>query len=178
MIFILVKEVLANHLKYGYSDHVFKFISKFHKEFNLDNSIIDVGCGHFRNLKLFSQAGFKKLYGLDKNIYEDYSDVPVSFKIWDIEKGIPFNDKSFDIVLCNFVLMFIEPRKQKFVVDELMRVTKRFLVIETNPLKKGTKNTFYKDYNFKDIVNWIESNEKFELVQVRKYQEKLIAKRR
>ncbi len=169
---------MANHLKDGYSSHVFKFISKFYKDLNLDNSILDVGCGHYRNLKLFHETGFEKLYGLDKNIYEDYLDLKVNFKQCNIENGIPFDDKSFDIVLCNFVLMFIEPMKQKFVVDELIRVTKRFLIIETNQLKKSTKNTFYKEYSFEDIVNWIDETQEFELLQVRKYKEKLIAKRR
>jgi hypothetical protein len=48
---ILVKEVMSNHLKNGYSNHIFKFISKFYEELDLKNSILDVGCGHYRNLK-------------------------------------------------------------------------------------------------------------------------------
>ena len=44
----------------------------------------------------------------------------------DIEQGIPLSDKQFDIVLCNYVLMFIEPSKINKVVDDLMRVTRDF----------------------------------------------------
>ncbi|MCY6485890.1 class I SAM-dependent methyltransferase [Clostridium aestuarii] len=178
MVNILVEEIMSNHLKDGYSNHLFKFISRFYEELDLKNSILDIGCGHYRNLKLFYEFGFKKLYGIDKNTYEDYLEVPVNFKQWDIENGVLYSDKNFDIVLCNFVLMFIEPEKQKFVVNELMRVTKKFLIIETNPLNKSTKNTFYKEYSFKDIVRWIEESKEFEFVQVRKYKEKLIVKRK
>ena len=56
--------LINNHLKDGYSDYNLLFLKKYHKELNLTNKILDVGCGHFRNLFLFYQIGFKNLYEL------------------------------------------------------------------------------------------------------------------
>lgn len=142
--------------------------------------VLDVGAGHLRNLKLFDELGFKNLYALDLETTDNPLKVSLKdFKLQDIEKGLPYKDKEFDILLCNYVLMFINPKNIDFVVSELMRVTKGFLIIETNPQKyKDCHHTFFKDYDFDHIAKQIEKNIDFELLQVRKSHEKITAKRK
>ncbi len=155
------------------------FIKNYINELTTGMEIVDIGAGHLRNLKLFQELGFENLYALDK----DYTDNPLNVDLkkfinHDIEQGIPLSDKQFDIVLCNYVLMFIEPSKINKVVDDLMRVTRGFLIIETNQQKyKNCKTTHFKKYNFIKIAKQIENNPDFKLLQVRKYYEKLTARR-
>ncbi len=155
------------------------FIKNYIDELNVNMKVADIGAGHFRNLKLFQELGFENLYALDK----DDTDNPLNVNLkqfikHDIERGIPLNDKQFDLVLCNYVLMFIDPSKTNEVLDNLMRITRGFLIIETYPKKhKNYKITHYKEYNFTRIAKQIEDNPDFELLQVRKYYEKLTARR-
>lgn len=168
---------INNHLREGYSNFNLMFIKKHYKELSLKDKIIDVGAGHFRNLKLFQELGFKNLSAIDKNIPEPKFDIKVNFILQDIQKGLPYIDKEFEVVLCNFVLMFIDADKQKFVVQELLRVSKKFLIIETYKLSKNTKETEYKEYDFENICEWIKENKEFEILEKKKYYQKLLVRR-
>lgn len=176
---LIKRKMQINHLRNHYSEYVFLFIKKHINEINLDMKICDVGAGHLRNLKLFEELGFNNLYAVDRENTDNPLEVNLKkFILQDIEKKIPLGDKEFDIVLCNFVLMFVNPSKINQVMDDLLRITNKFLIIETNKQKyKKCKTTHFKDYSFKDIVNQIEKNPDFELIQVRKHYEKLIARR-
>lgn len=90
---------INNHLRNGYSDFNLLFLKRYYSELDLKNKILDVGTGHFRNLKLFNELGFKELYGIDKNVPESKFELNVKFKLADIENGLPYQDKEFDIVL-------------------------------------------------------------------------------
>lgn len=168
------------HLRNKYSDYVFLFLKRYIDELNIKNKIMDIGAGHFRNLNLFYKLGFNELYALDKEPTDNPLRVQLKeFKLWDIENGIPYKNQDFEIVLCNYVLMFVDPLKLSPIINELMRISKKFLIIETNPQKyKNCKTTHFKTYSFKTIVNEIEKNTEFELLQVRKYYEKILAKRK
>lgn len=168
---------INNHLRDGYSKFNLLFLKRYIQELNKKSKILDVGTGHYRNLKLFNEIGFNNLFAIDKNIPDPIHKIDVDLKIKNIENGLPYDTQKFDVVLCNFVLMFIDPLKINFVLDELMRVTNKFLVIETMPMMKGTKETEYKDYNFNEICKYIASNEDFEILQKRNYYEKLLIRR-
>ena len=166
------------HLRNHYSDLVFQFVKENTDELFTGMSILDVGTGHMRNLKLFEMLGFKELYALDL----DPTDNPLAVKYKsfiqrDILQGLPFKDRAFDIVLCNYVLMFIDPKNMEFVVSELCRVAKDYLLIETSRRKDfNTKTSNYKNYRFEDIVALIPPG--FEVVKLRCYYEKLIVRRK
>lgn len=83
--------------------------------FEKGDKIIDVGCGKGRNLVFFLQQGYN-VYGIDKN-EESINELkqmskrlapklPTDhFLVGNIEQ-LPFEEKSFDWVLCNAVLHF------------------------------------------------------------------------
>lgn len=173
--------LISNHLKKGYSDYNLFFLKHYYQELNLNNKILDVGCGHYRNLYLFYKIGFKNLYGIDRAVPNpniNNKKFKVNFIQKDIMQGLPYKEKLFDIVLCNYVLMFISPDKLYYVLQELLRVTKVILVIETQSQFYEAKNTEIRHYDFKNIVGFIESTEEFEIIHKRIYKEKLILRRK
>lgn len=171
---------INNHLHNHYSDYNLLFLKRYLSELNINNKILDVGTGHFRNLRLFYELGFNELYGIDKNIpdpiFKD-KNFKINFILRNIEQGLPYKDKEFDIVLCNYVLMFINPSKLNFVLDEIMRVCNKFVVIETNKSKTKALHTEFKDYSFKSISDYIENNKDFKLLDKKCYYEKLFLRR-
>lgn len=177
---LYISKLINNHLRDGYSDYNLLFLKKYIDELKVTDKILDVGCGHYRNLYLFYNIGFKNLYGIDKML-PDPSEKPKRFKVdfihTDIMLGLPYKSEHFEIVVCNFVLMFITPEWLPYVIEDILRVTKNFCIIETqNQFKKGNKSHI-KDYNFKDIVKIIEANDEFEVVDKKIYKEKLMIRR-
>lgn len=172
--------LINNHLRNGYSDYNLLFLKKYFDQVNLSDKILDVGCGHYRNLYLFYQLGFKNLYGIDRLI-PDPSEKPKQFKVAftqkDITEGLPYSDREFEIVLCNFVLMFVPINSLTNVLGEILRVTKGFCIVETQkPFYEANKGQFER-YDFKSIIEYIENNNEFEILDKKIYREKLIIRR-
>ena len=82
------------------------------------------------------------------------------------------------VVLCNYVLMFIAPKCLNFVLGELFRVSKEFLLIETFKYPDKAKRTDVKDYDFKDIVSFFENRNDVEILDKKIYYEKLLIRRK
>lgn len=87
--------------------------------------VLDLGCGYGWYTDFFSSAGVEAVGcdGSEKMIElakEKYSDC--RFECIDIEKTLPYDNDSFDLVFCNQVLMDIENFEQLF--KEAFRITK------------------------------------------------------
>ena len=73
--------------------------------------VLDLGCGYGGYTEMFRKSGNRatgcdgseKMIEIAKEKYPD-----CNFLIADIEKKLPFADKSFDLILCNQVLMDIK----------------------------------------------------------------------
>ena len=83
--------------------------------------ILDIGCGLERG-KYKSQTPNDKVIGLD---IEKLPGVDV---VADIEKGLPFSDNEFDVVVCNYVLEQI--KNFFFVMQEIHRILKPHGVVK------------------------------------------------
>lgn len=88
-------------------------------------NVLDLGCGYGYYSDFFARAGAnpKGIDGTEKMIEiarERYPDL--DFSVADIEKPLPFENESFDIVFSNQVLMDIE--NVDFVFSECNRVLK------------------------------------------------------
>lgn len=95
------------------------------------DSVLDVGCGEGFTLEKFKNRGIgKKLVGIDfldtaikiGKKERPYLDLRIG-NIYDI----PFEDKSFDLVVCSEVLEHVDdPQK---ALSELERVTKKYVLL-------------------------------------------------
>lgn len=102
-------------------------------------SILEVGCGFGRNLKIIKEGGFNcKLIGMDisksmlKKAQEYLKDNSAELICADATK-IPFGDKCFDITFTYGCLMHVPPGEIKNVLQELIRVTMGYIInIEEN----------------------------------------------
>lgn len=94
-----------------------------------DQSILDAGCGHGRNLKWFYNNKFK-LFGIDidaefiANAKRAYPNSASNFTVGALDK-MPYNANSFDHILCCAVLHFAQDEKHfTAMFTELVRVLK------------------------------------------------------
>ncbi len=171
-----------NHLKKYYSEYNLFFTKKFKKEININQKILDVGCGHMRNSYFLHELGFKNIYAIDWQIPKpnfDLQNTSINFTQHNIIYEFPFESHSFDIVFCNYVLMFIKDEHLTSTLDSLSRVTKKFLLIEVYDLERNLKTqneTDFTKYNFYDIVSFFESHDEFDIVH-KKFDGKIILRR-
>ncbi|MBI2108814.1 MAG: class I SAM-dependent methyltransferase [Parcubacteria group bacterium] len=108
------------------------------KYFKSGYSMLDVGCGagHYLNSydrqlkgKKYTYVGIdasKRYVDIAKKVYAERGNV--SFRVGSIYK-LPFKNKSFDIVVCNNVLLHLPEIKQ--AIKELNRVAKKVVIIRT-----------------------------------------------
>lgn len=80
-------------------------------------TIIDIGCGNGRNSAFMFKCGAAGVASVD--MVNDYGD-----KIVLGHDKFPYQDNTFDIVLMNYILMFLSPEEREQVYSEVMRTAK------------------------------------------------------
>ncbi len=118
------------------------------KKFPRLKSLLEVGCGCGPNLKNISiKFPQVNLAGIDINKYaifkaREHLTYPENFQkdatlVIAPSYQIPFNDKTFDIILTDAVLMYLSINKVKQTIEEFKRVAKKGLIlIELNGKSK------------------------------------------
>jgi SAM-dependent methyltransferase len=145
-------------------------------DLNKNMSVLDVGCGHGRHLNLFYNLGFRNLTGVDivKRSYLNKKYKYIKFDIREDFSNESLLQKEYDIVLCNFVLMFISPNQQIKVIDKLLKTTNKYLLIETREI--GGKYS-YSCY-IQNFYYYIKTKREFEIIYYNKNKERLTVKRK
>lgn len=142
------------------------------KELYPFDSVMEIGCGVANNLLLFKKEFPKiKVAGLDKNkpkIDKAKSVLKADFKVG-MADSLPFEDKSFDIVLTDQTLIYVPPETIEKVKSEMLRVARKAIVMvefhsgELTELGYTAFNHWARNYKklFKDyeveltkITNW------------------------
>jgi SAM-dependent methyltransferase len=98
-------------------------------------SILEVGCGFGRNLKIIDEEGlcFKYIIGVDisKSMLEKankyLNNMGIGLICADASK-LPFANKCFDMIFTYGCLMHVPPSEIKFVLQELIRITKNYII--------------------------------------------------
>ena len=107
--------------------------SQLNKEFvgNLkkDIKILEVGCNRGIQLQILKSQGFKYLWGVEINekalsIVKENKDFNI---VQAMAQNIPFKDDFFDLVFTNRVLIHIPPNDLPRVIDEIYRVSKKYV---------------------------------------------------
>jgi len=139
-------------------------------------SVLDVGCGHGRHLNLFYNLGFRNLTGIDI-VKRSYLSKKYKYFKLDVReeftKEILLQEK-YDIVLCNFVLMFIEPEYQIKVIDQLLELTNKYLLIETREIGGNYSFSCY----IQNFYYYMQTRKEFEIIYHNKNKERLTVKRK
>lgn len=125
-----------------------------HYSINLkDKKILDFGCGSGASSVILGKLGAEKVVGVDVNEEllsiaklrsRDYGfDDKIEFKLLSKTEKLPFEDKVFEIVVCNGVIEHIYPRERRNWIKECWRVLApegNLMVLET-PNKWWPKDT-------------------------------------
>lgn len=145
-------------------------------DLNKNMSILDVGCGHGRHLNLFYNLGFRKLTGIDivnrSNLSRRYN--YLKFDIREEFAREPLLQEKYDIVLCNFVLMFISPAQQMKVIAQLLEVTNKYLLLETREIGGNYSYPCY----MQNFYYYMQTKKEFEIIYYNKNKERLTIKRK
>jgi pseudaminic acid biosynthesis-associated methylase len=94
-----------------------------------DVSILEVGCNRANQLQILQQQGFTNLWGIEINKRAlQLAKLNTGFNL--VEGSgfdIPFKDKFFDIVFTSGVLIHISPDDLPKIIDEMYRVSRRYI---------------------------------------------------
>jgi ubiquinone/menaquinone biosynthesis C-methylase UbiE len=97
--------------------------------------VLDVGCGNGRN----SEFMIKKGHGvMSLDMAGDYGHPMVLGK-----DKLPTGNNSVDIILCNYMMMFLNQKERNQLIQEIKRVSKDgcIIILELYPAKDSYANT-------------------------------------
>lgn len=99
-------------------------------------SVVDIGCGNGRNSRFLKNQGSKYVYSLD--MANDYGDKIILGK-----EEFSIQPNSIDIVLANYVFMFLNKKERQQVIAQIKKIAKKGckIIIELYP----AKDSFAKD---------------------------------
>ena len=102
------------------------------KEIEFD-SVMEIGCNAAPNLQRIKKE-FKgvKLAGCDINeqsIVSARKVLPEAILATNEASKLPFGDKSYDLIICDAILIYINPREIRKVRDEMLRVARKAIVM-------------------------------------------------
>jgi len=92
-------------------------------------SVLDIGCGNGRNSEFMKNKGHK-VVSLD--MVNDYGVKTILG-----EDTLPVENNSVDIILCNYLMMFLSPKERNQLIKEIKRVAGRdcIIMLELYPAK-------------------------------------------
>lgn len=127
------------------------------------DSILEIGCGTGKNTSFLVHIGTKVhavdfSQGMIEKAREKVGPENVRFSMMDITQKWEFEDRSFDLIVCNLVLEHIEDLS--FVFSEASRTLKeqgRFFIHELHPFKQyeGKKARFYGEKGATEIQAFV-----------------------
>ena len=116
------------------------YLRKNSKLFPENGEVLDIGCGNGRNSKYMMELGYKV----------DPIDMADDFGIKCVLGEDPLPDKKYDILMANYILMFLDNDTRLKVMEEMNARAKEgsILMIEMYPAKDGY------EYNFDNMVEY------------------------
>lgn len=94
-----------------------------------DLRILEFGCNRGNQLKILHKEGFTNLWGFDINKQAvEMAKKDVTLNIFECSGfDTPFKDNSFDLVFTSGVLIHIAPENLSKIMNEMYRVSKRYI---------------------------------------------------
>ena len=114
--------------------------------------VLEVGCNVGWNLEYLRRLGIRELYGIEP---QAYAVTHARARGFDVVHGtafeLPFGDKSIDLVFTSGVLIHISPATIGVALDEMHRVSRRWIVaieydhpLETEVSYRGHEGALWK----------------------------------
>ena len=149
---------VINKASHKYSKVLLREVKKVLRK---EDSILELGCNVGRNLNYLYQEGYTNINGIEINkeavklMGKAYPNMKSKTKIsvGDIESKIKeIRDKELDLIFTIAVLMHL-PRDSDFVFKEMVRVTKKYIIIIESENCKETWTHYPRDYKkiFEDL---------------------------
>lgn len=106
-----------------------------------DTLVLDLGCGNLRNTCFAKRLGFKRVKSIDAA-----GDFGIKAVLG--TDPIPAEDDSAGLILCNYLLCFLNERERSHLIKEIKRVSfpGAHIILEMYPAKQG------KPYDLDKIV--------------------------
>lgn len=94
-------------------------------------AVADLGCGNMRNSDYLRTLGYNSVYAFDRS-----TDVGIQA---DLTHGIPMASGIAGIILCQYVLCFLNSTERRILICEMCRIATEgcVLFVELYPAKKG-----------------------------------------
>ena len=118
-----------------------------------DLSVVDIGCGNGRNTRFLLDNGFKNCRAFD--MVDDFGEKMVLG-----HEMFPVEDNSVDLILANYILMFLDKDERDQVVGELKRISRKgcYFVLELYAAKDSYTKTKEESIKLQeelfDMLNW------------------------
>jgi len=119
---------------------------------NKNLQVVDIGCGNGRNSKFIKKRGHNVI-SLD--MVDDYG-----YKIILGKDKLPAKNNSIDIILCNYLMMFLNKKERSQLIREMKRIAKNncMLMLELYPAKdcyaKTENEMLAMQYEIFKKMNW------------------------
>jgi ubiquinone/menaquinone biosynthesis C-methylase UbiE len=111
----------------------YKLLAEGHEHRTLN--VIDVGCGNGRNSDFMKKKGH---FVVSVDMVADYGSETILGK-----DKLPVEDNSIDIILCNYLMMFLNQRERSQLIKEFKRVATEncIIMLELYPAKDSYAET-------------------------------------
>lgn len=124
---------VVQNLKYLFGDR--SLLADVHEDWR-DYAVLDIGCGNGRNINAFKKLGCKNVVGFDMA-----GDGGHPFTLG--KRPMPIFNGSTDIILANYVFMFLNKEERAQVIRDIKRIAKLDcrIVVELYPAKDSFAKT-------------------------------------
>ena len=129
-------------------------------QYTLDiNSILEIGCNVGINIKAIKNIGDYELYGIEP--FKDALDICIKNNLLDLDKAFctntsnmkMFKDNQIDLVFTSMVLMYIPLPELKIATDNIVRISKKYILCCELSSNKKESTYIYENTNVYDR-NW------------------------
>lgn len=134
--------------------------SKFIKFFKLkkNSKVLEIGCAKGYLLSELKKKGMK-IFGIDISKYaakHSNRNIRKNIKILNVEKGIPFKDNFFDLVISKDTIPLIKLSKINMVIREIMRVSKnkKNIYLHIQGVKNVYQSNLLKKWEPTTKISW------------------------